>query len=69
MIEVAIGHLDGDVVGQQPDVGVEAAVVPLDALLEVVEVGDRSETRGQRREVSDGHVVTVVSDLGAALIL
>jgi hypothetical protein len=41
----------------------------LDVRLEVVGVGDRSETRCQHREGSDGHVIAVVFDLGASLIL
>jgi hypothetical protein len=69
VIKVAIDRLDGDVVGQQPDVGVRAAVVLLDVWLEVVKVGDRSETRRQHREGGDGHVVDVVSDLGGTFIL
>jgi hypothetical protein len=45
------------------------AVVLLDVRLEVVGVVDRSETRGQRREGDDGHVVVVVSNLGASSTL
>jgi hypothetical protein len=41
VVEAAAGRLDGDVVGRQPDVGVEATVVLLDVGLEVVGVGDR----------------------------
>jgi hypothetical protein len=63
VIEVAAGRLDGDVVGRQPDVGVRAAVILLDVWLEIVRVGDRSETRRQRGEGSDGHVVAIASDL------
>jgi hypothetical protein len=40
----------------------------LDVRHEVVRVGDRSKTRGQRTEGGDGHVIAVTSDLGAALI-
>jgi hypothetical protein len=69
VIEVATGRLDGDVVGRQPDVGVGATVVLLDVRLEVVKVGDRSETGHQRGEGSDGHVVSVASDLGGTLVL
>jgi hypothetical protein len=39
VIEVTAGHLDSDIVGQQPDVGVGATVVLLDVRLEVVGVG------------------------------
>jgi hypothetical protein len=51
VIEVAIGRLDSDVVGRQPDVGVGAAVILLDVQLKVVRVGDRSETRHQGKAV------------------
>jgi hypothetical protein len=44
VVEVAAGRLDSDVVGRQPDVGVGATGVLLDFWLEVVGVGDRSET-------------------------
>jgi hypothetical protein len=43
-----------------------SAVVLLDVELEVVRLGDRSETRGQHREGGDVHVVATISDLGAA---
>jgi hypothetical protein len=69
MVEVVAGRLDSDVVSQQPDDGDGIAVVLLDVRLEVVGVGDRSETRCQHREGSDGHVIAVVFDLGASLIL
>jgi hypothetical protein len=69
VIEVVVGRLDGDVVGRQPDVGVGAAIVLLDVWLEVVGIGDRSETRHQRGEGSDDHVIVVVSDLGGSLVL
>jgi hypothetical protein len=69
MIEIATSRLDDNVVGRQPDVGVGAVVVLLDVRLEVVWVGNRSETRRQRGEGGDGHVVAVVSDLGSTLIL
>jgi hypothetical protein len=69
MIEVATDLLDSDIVGRQPDVRVGAAVVLLDVQLEVVRVGDRWETRRQRREGGDGYVIDVVSDLGGAFIL
>jgi hypothetical protein len=36
--------------------------------LKLLGVGDRLEVTGQRREGGDGHVVTVVSELGAALV-
>jgi hypothetical protein len=44
-------------------------VVLLDVPLEVVGVGDRSETRRQSGEGGDGHVVDVVSDLDDTFIL
>jgi hypothetical protein len=69
MVEVAADRFDSDVVGRQPDDGVRAVVILLDVRLEVVRVGDRSETRGQCGEGGDGHVVVVVSDLGGTLIL
>jgi hypothetical protein len=69
VIEVATSHLDCDVVGRHLDDGVGAVVILLDVQLDVVGLGDRSETRVQRREGGDGHVVTVISDLGAILVL
>jgi hypothetical protein len=68
VIEVVANLLDSDVIGRQPDVRVGVAIVLLDVRLEVVGVGDRPETRCQRREGGDGHVITVVSDLGSAFI-
>jgi hypothetical protein len=44
-------------------------VVLLAVWLEVVGAGDRSETWCQHGEGSDGHIVTVVSDLGSTLVL
>jgi hypothetical protein len=69
VVEVAASRLDSDVVGRQPDVGVRAAIVLLDIWLEVVGVGDRSETWCQREEGSDRHVVAVVADLGGDVVL
>jgi hypothetical protein len=69
MIEVTVGRLDSGVVGRQPDVGVGAAVVLLDVRLEVVGVGDRSETWCQRGEGGDRHVVVVVADLDYDVVL
>jgi hypothetical protein len=69
MIEAASGHLDDDVVGRQPDVGFGVTIVLLDVRLEVVGVGDQSETRCQCGEGNDGHVVANVSDLGGTLVL
>jgi hypothetical protein len=63
VVEAAASHLDNDVVGRQPDVGVGAAVVLLDVGLEVIGVGDRPETWRQHREGGDCHVVTAAADL------
>jgi hypothetical protein len=68
VVDVAAGRLVGDVVGRQPDVGVGAAVVLLDVGLEVVGVGDRSETWRQRGKGRDLHVVVVVADLSRVII-
>jgi hypothetical protein len=65
VVEVAAGHLDGDVGGQQPNVGVRATVV-LD--VEVVGVSDRSETWRQRGEGCDRHVVAVIANLSCVII-
>jgi hypothetical protein len=65
VVEVAAGHLDGDVGGQQPNVGVGATVV-LD--VEVVGVSDRSETWRQRGEGCDRHVVAVIANLSCVII-
>jgi hypothetical protein len=69
MVEVAPSRIYSDVVGRQQDVRARAAVVLLDVWLEVVGVGDRSETWCQRKESSDRHIVTVVSDLGSTIVL
>jgi hypothetical protein len=48
---------------------VGAAVILLDVRLEVVGVGDRSETWCQRGEGGDRHVVVVVADLNYDVVL
>jgi hypothetical protein len=69
VVEIAAGPLDGDVVSRQLDVGIGAAVILLDVWLEVVRVGDRSETCCQRGKGSDHHVIAVVTDLGRDVVL
>jgi hypothetical protein len=69
VVEVVTGRLDDDIVGRQPNVVVGAAVILLDIWLEVVGVGDRSETWCHRGESGDRHVVTFVTDLGGDVVL
>jgi hypothetical protein len=69
VVEVVTGRLDSDVVGQQLDVGVGAVIVLLDVWLEVVGVGDISETWCQHGEGSDHHVVSIFADLSRDVVL
>jgi hypothetical protein len=69
VVEVVTARLDSDVVGQQLDVGVGAAVVLLDVWLEVVGVGDLSETWCNHGEGSDRHVVAIFADLSRDVVL
>jgi hypothetical protein len=66
VIKVTTGRLDSDIVGRQPDVGVEGDVVLLDVRLDIVGVGDRSEMWCQR---GDHHVVAAVADLSFDIVL
>jgi hypothetical protein len=68
VVEATVGHLDGDVVSRQPDVRVRVVIVLLDVGLEVVGVGDRSETWCQHREGGDCNFVAAVTDLSRVII-